>query len=146
MFKKFKFLENIQNKTVKKMKNPENGVRSLTWDIDNSFSCTKNQVHGLCVGGDMSILFFGEVFREKRPPRENAKINFLKKTFKKCKNTKKMHKGCNYWFKTYFTTLGRCVFGDFIGFSSPRNITAKADYSRVRRNTSRIEYITVSEI
>ena len=40
-------------------------------DIVSIFYRTKNQVRGLCVGGDMSILFFGdfEVIREKRPPR-----------------------------------------------------------------------------
>ena len=28
-------------------------------NTDNIYYCTKNQVHGLCVGGDMVILFFG---------------------------------------------------------------------------------------
>ena len=40
-------------------------------DTDNIYYSTKNQVRGLCVGGDMAILFFGDFteFRENRPPR-----------------------------------------------------------------------------
>ena len=38
-------------------------------DIVSIFYSTKNQVRGLCVGGDMAILFVGHFteFRENRP-------------------------------------------------------------------------------
>ena len=50
--------------------NPRTWFRTVK-DTDNTYYSTKNQVRGLCVGGDMAILFFGNFteIRENRPPR-----------------------------------------------------------------------------
>ena len=45
-------------------------------NTDNIYYCTKNQVRGLGVGGDMVILFFG-LFHDKMtisPPTHNPRI------------------------------------------------------------------------
>ena len=41
-------------------------------DTNNIYYSTKNQLRGLCVGGDMAIVFFGNFkwIRENRPPRK----------------------------------------------------------------------------
>ena len=50
-------------------------IFAMVKDVDNIYYCAKNQGHGLCVGGDIIILFFG-LFHGKMtisPPIHNPR-------------------------------------------------------------------------